>query len=218
MDDRVMALCELSNDLLFQKIPKERIGYYVDASLAAGRFAAEAFHGQNVRALYAEKGIQIKTMGSGKRGYGVILRGQADMGPNGCSVEVYTDSIRELAAHSGWEGRVMAEDEALNVHLAHEFFHIWEYQNGASIVDQLEPVTTLSLLGWRRKAHIHRCGEIAAHAFAQTLLDLPVLPNLYDYLYLIDTGKMTREAFDRLTASMAALLAASGTDQMGGTQ
>lgn len=218
MDDRVLALCELSNDLLFQKIPRERISYYVDASLAAGRSAAAAFSGRDVRTLYAENGIQIKTMGSGKQGYGVILRGQASMSREGCAVEVYTDSIRELALHSGWEGRTLTEDEAMNVHLAHEFFHIWEYRNDCSIVDQLEPVTTLALLGWRRTAHIHRCGEIAAHAFAKALLDLPVLPNLYDYLYLIDTGKMTRDAFHQLTARMAALLNTSGTDMIGGTQ
>ena len=37
MEDRILAMCELSNDLLFHKIPRERLGYYVDASLEAGR-------------------------------------------------------------------------------------------------------------------------------------------------------------------------------------
>ena len=40
MDDRILAMCELSNDLLFQKIPPERMAYYVDGALEAGRAAA----------------------------------------------------------------------------------------------------------------------------------------------------------------------------------
>ena len=77
MDDRVLALCELSNDLLFHKIPRERLAYYVDASLEAGRNAARLFLGQDVRELYRQNGIEIRYAGSGKQNYGVILRGQS---------------------------------------------------------------------------------------------------------------------------------------------
>ncbi len=42
MDDRILAACELSNDLIFQKIPKDRLAYYIDVPLAAGRKAARA--------------------------------------------------------------------------------------------------------------------------------------------------------------------------------
>ena len=62
--------------------------------------------------------------------------------------------------------------------------------------------------GWKRTAHIHRCGEIAAHAFAKEIAALPELPNLYDYLYLIYTGKMTSAQFDALLARMRAMLGA----------
>ena len=206
MDDRILAMCELSNDLLFQKIPPERMGYYVDGALEAGRTAAAQFRGTDIRSLYQSGGIRIYRGGTGRKGYGVVLRGQATMSPEGCSVELYPDSIEELARHSGWEGRRLTGEEATEVHLAHEFFHIWEYQQHRSIVEELEGVVSFSLLGLKRRSHINRCGEIAAHAFAKELLSLPCLPNLYDYLYLIDTGKMARGDFEELCSRMERLL------------
>ena len=61
MEDRILAMCELSNDLLFHKIPRERLGYYVDASLEAGRSAAKCFSGRSIRELYEEYGYYQNT-------------------------------------------------------------------------------------------------------------------------------------------------------------
>lgn len=213
MDDRVLALCELSNDLLFSKIPKERLCYYADTALAAGRDTAKSFSGQDVQSLYQQNGIEIHYTGSGKQNYGIVLRGQSVMDKTHCSVDLYQDSIHELAAHSAWKGHSLTTEQALNVHLAHEFFHIWEYQNGRSVVEQLEPIISASFLWWRRRAHINRCGEVAAHAFAKELLGLPFLPNFYDYRYLIDTGRMSQEDFDRLAARMSALCSLEGNTE-----
>lgn len=206
MDDRVLALCELSNDLLFLKIPEKRLAYYVDSSLEAGRTAAALFRGQDIQELYRQNNIEVRYAGTGKQNYNVILRGQSAMDKKGCRVEVYKDSIAALALHSAWEGQSLTPELALEIHLAHEFFHIWEFQEERSIVDALEPITCVNFLGMKRTSHIHRCEEIAAHAFAKTLLELPVLPNLYDYLYLIGIGKMTQDAFQALIERMTALL------------
>ena len=96
MEDRILAMCELSNDLLFHKIPRERLGYYVDASLEAGRSAAKCFSGRSIRELYEEYGIAIRHAGSGKGSFGVTLRGQAVLSETECAVEVYDESIRTL--------------------------------------------------------------------------------------------------------------------------
>lgn len=205
MDDRILALCELSNDLLFHKISKERLPYYINASLDAGRSIAQQFKGQDIKELYRRNNIEIHHTGSGKQNYGVVLRGQSVMNETHCSVDIYQDSIRELAAHSSWAGSSLTQEQALDIHLAHEFFHIWEYRERRSIVDALEPVVSASFFGLQRKAHINRCGEIAAHAFAKELLVLPFLPNFYDYRYLIDTGAMNQNDFDNLIIRMATL-------------
>jgi len=207
MDERVLAMCELSGDLLYHKIPRDRLGYYVDASLLAGRKAAAHYAGRRIQDIYRDSNVQIQYAGSGKQSYGVILRGQSVMGKDGCRVEVYKDSIEALAANSTWEGSSLTPEQALEVHLAHEYFHIWEYRTGHSITDELEPIVSLQVLGFQRRSHIHKCGEIAAHAFAKELLGLSCLPNFYDYLYLMNTGKMTRSAFAALLEDMAAQLA-----------
>ena len=158
MEDRILAMCELSNDLLFHKIPRERLGYYVDASLEAGRSAAKCFSGRSIRELYEEYGIAIRHAGSGNGSFGVTLRGQAVLSETECAVEVYDESIRTLAESSRYQERTLTTDEALDAHLAHEFFHFWEFHEHSSIVDRLEDVTSFSLFGWKRTAHIHRCG------------------------------------------------------------
>lgn len=206
MDDRILALCELSNDLLFHKIQRQALGHYVDTALAAGVQVAADFAGREIKDLYREHGIGITYAGSGKGRYGVMLRGQVTMSAKECGVEVYRESIEELAKYSAWEGRSLTYDEALRVHLAHEFFHFWEYKNHSPVSEALPGVETFSFLGFRRMSKINRCSEVAAHSFAKKLLDLPCLPNLYDYLYLIETGKMERAAFEQLTSDMSALL------------
>lgn len=206
MNDRILALCELSNDLLFHKIPRERLAYYVDASLEEGYAVARKFAGQEIRSIYHQYGINIVNAGNGRQGYGVILRGQAVMGEDGCSVEVYQDSIKALVEHSLWEGNKLTLEQAVEIHLAHEFYHVWEYVTQCSVVEKLDPIQSFSFLRLKRVSHINRCGEVAAHAFAKGLLELTVLPNLYDYLYLIGTKKMTHSAFEDMTVQMGALL------------
>lgn len=207
MDDRILALCELSNDMLFHKIPQNQLAQYVDASLAAGRKAAQPLAGRDIVDLYREDGIAILEKPSGKGRFGVILRGQATLSAEGCQVEVYQESIRALAEHSGGAGEVpLSFEKALHIHLAHEYFHVLEYRWGKSVAEELPDVVTLSFLKFHRRAKINRCSEVAAHAFAQTLLALPHLPNLYDYRYLLDAGAMTQEAFDGLLKKMETAL------------
>ncbi|MDR1001174.1 MAG: hypothetical protein LBL96_10330 [Clostridiales bacterium] len=191
MDDRLLALCEISNDLLFEKIPKGKLAYYVDHSLKAGRNAAEGLKGREIHEIYSENCITVAKHAPQKSSFGVILRGMATMSEKGCSIEVYGDSVRELAKYAGMDYGL-----AERVHLAHELFHFLEYKRGRSFSDELEKVVTVRIFGYSRKAKINRCEEVAAHAFAKEMLDLPCLPNYYDYLYLVGAGKMTREALD----------------------
>lgn len=207
MDDRVLALCELSNDMLFHKIPQSQLAQYVDASLAAGRKAAQPLAGQDILGLYRKDGIAILEKPSGKGQFGMILRGQATLSAERCQVEVYQESIRALAEHSGGAGEApLSFEKAFHVHLAHEYFHFLEYRRGRSVAEELPDVVTLSFFNFHRRAKINRCSEVAAHAFAQALLALPHLPNLYDYRYLVDTGSMAQKAFDELLRKMEAAL------------
>lgn len=204
MDDRTLALCELSGDLLFHKIPVEKLAYYVDASLEAGRSVGRELQGSDIAALYHQHQIQIIRRDKEGRSFGVMLRGQATLSEKECSVELYEESIRTLA-----DGEQLSTDTAVQIHLAHEFFHFWEYRVCGAVSDRLDSVETLRFLRLSRKAQINRCSEVAAHAFAKELLGLPYLPNYYDYRYLIRTGKMTQEALEKKFQTMATMLGGS---------
>lgn len=199
MDTRTLALCELSNDLLYYKIPKQKLSYYIDESLRIGREAAGKYQGYDLEVLYAEHGINIDYQSDGTAGFGMAYRGQITLEKGNCSAVIFRSSIRALAENSvGKEFPAVNYELAKNLHLAHEFFHFLEFESDSCVPQQLEPVITMDFLGFKRRARINRCSEVAAHAFAKALLDLKVLPNYYDYCYLINTGKMTEEAFEEM--------------------
>lgn len=223
ISDRVLAMCELMNDLLYQKIPEGKHQYYVDQSLSLGYEAARVIKCKKERIsmerLYGEAGIEIVYEEKGGRNYGVSFRAQSEYGRDGSArVLIYRDSISLLA--SGSKAAFQKEEEAfgqidretaLQMHLAHEYFHYLEYCSSERKVkalmeiydkgyvsDYLEPVVLSSLWKWQRKGRILRCSEIAAHAFAKELLELPVLPNYYDYVYLMNEKKIRPDDFEEM--------------------
>ena len=128
-----------------------------------------------------------------------MLRGQAVMSEREKRVELYQSSIESLAVNSSLGGEEgLSCEQALRIHLAHEFFIIWNLRKERLRRKNCPPVPLSRLFGRKRFGHISRCSEIAAHAFAKAFLNLSCLPNAYDYFYLIRTGKMKEEEFDRL--------------------
>lgn len=194
--DEVLALCELSNDLLYHKIPKEKLAYYIKESLRQGREAAKAYQGKDILALCEENRIEIEYIKESKKTYGVSFRAQAEMDKKHTKIWLYEGSIKELAKNSGYEERkTLTYEEALKIHLSHEFFHYLEYSSQHFVAEQLEEVVTLQLPFFTRKARIQRSSEVAAHAFAKEFLGLKELPNIYDYIYLINSNKMKKDQF-----------------------
>lgn len=199
MDDCVLAVCELSNDLLYHKIPKDKLAYYVDGSLKAGIDAARQYADVDLEGMYRQDGISVEYKEDGKGAFGMAYRGQITLSKDGCSLEIFRSSIRELAENSkNGAFPPLTYEQARDIHLAHEFFHYLEYRGNCFVSEALEPVTTMQVFGLKRRARINRCSEVSAHAFAKALLRLPVLPNYYDYIYLINTKKMTPEAFEAM--------------------
>lgn len=226
ISDQVLAMFELANDLLYGRIPKDRYGYYTGEALRLGREAAAACREAtaacreataarqedgDIYSMYEKAGIEILYQEQGGTNYGISFRAQTEFGKDGSAkVLIYRGSIAALAAKSGELDAELSldEDQALRVHLAHEYFHYLE-ENGliraddgssmpgesSYVPDLLESVELPRILGRRRKAGVLRCSEIAAHAFAKELLGLSVLPNYYDYTYLIAEGKLGEEEF-----------------------
>ena len=208
ISDEALAMFELSNDLLVGKIAKERYPYYVNASLNLGREAAGRVKESGTVDIfqpYEEAGMEIIYEEKSGEQYGVSFRAQSEYGKDGSAkVMIYRQSIAELAKHS--REVELTEEEALRIHLTHEYFHYLEYHSSeirdertmkyyehGFVSDYLEPVELSRIFGRRRTGGILRCSEIAAHAFAKELIGISILPNYFDYAYLMAEGKV-REA------------------------
>lgn len=230
MDTRVLALCELSNDLLYHKIPKRQLPFYVDESLRMGTAAAAVLKGQSIEELYREHRIEICCQEDGKGAFGMAYRGQITLAKEGCSVMIFESSVRELAEYSysggnggssGNHGNIgncgmepVDYQLAKEIHLAHEFFHFLEFESLGYVSKLLPEIVTMEVFGLKRRAAVNRCSEVAAHAFAKELLSLKVLPNYYDYRYLINTGKMSEMSFGEMTDKYGNVLNRNEADKM----
>ncbi|AOT69286.1 hypothetical protein [Geosporobacter ferrireducens] len=191
INDQVLAFGELSHDLLFHKIPAEKYMYYIDRSIKEGISAARQYIRRDIRSLYMEKNIEIRYADGSSAFLGIRFRAQFHLGKKKSSVTIYRNSLAELAKMSSLEGGgQLTYEKALDIHLCHEFFHYHEYITGKAVSETLDPVVTLKLPFFTRKANISRCSEIAAHAFSKQMLGLEYMPNIYDYIYLMHTKQL----------------------------
>lgn len=199
ISDQVLAFGELSQDLLFHKIPQDKYMYYIDQSIEEGLSTAEKYRDQDIRELYKEKDITIKYSDSPSSYFGIRFRAQFHFGKVNSSVTLYRDSLEDLAKMVSLEdGERLTYEKALDIHLCHEFFHHHEETTGRRVAEILDPVVTVKFPFFSRKAHISRCSEIAAHAFVKQILRLKNMPNIYDYIYLINTKELPQDYLQSL--------------------
>ncbi|MGC6768185.1 hypothetical protein ACYSNR_14080 [Enterococcus sp. LJL128] len=185
--DGFLGYLELKQDLLFHKIPDEKVPYYVREALEIGRKLGQEFKGKSPEELLADRNIAVKTDEGDGSFFKVTFRAQFEADRKGNhQVLIYDQSIRALAEANQLEMEAMK-----NIVLMHEFFHYLEYGHGLMVPDQLENIESFQFLGLSRKAKVQRTSEIAANSFTKEALDLPFLPSCYDYIYLLKTGGIT---------------------------
>lgn len=196
MEPRFLAYLELRQDFLFEKIPKDKIGYYLDSSLRIGQDKARSIVSRDITALLKDAKIKIEhNEGSGEF-FKVKLRAQFEFDPKGNNkIILYHESIKEFAEDSGLDF-----ETAVNLHLVHEYFHYLENKEIKTVPESLDPVINFKFFKFKKYAHIKRCSEIAAHAFVKEFLNLDTLPNHYDFEYLIQNKKMSSKDLKLLEA------------------
>ncbi|MBP2112075.1 MULTISPECIES: hypothetical protein [Paenibacillus] len=203
-DDHVLGYAELKNDLLFHRIPSGKRRYYVERPLAIGKEQALAFkarYGTDVGAICRDRGIQVN-LNERKGTIGQIrFRAQIELSAKERVITLYRSSMEELRQCAGvlLPGRSFSLREVTDIHLAHELFHDLEFTELGYTNKRLDDISSLSLGPLRIRAGVTKTSEIAAHAFSRYLLDLPCLPNLLDYAYMIHSGTLTAAEFWRQT-------------------
>ncbi|KKO54336.1 hypothetical protein XI25_09015 [Paenibacillus sp. DMB20] len=199
--DEAMACAELEQDLLFHKIPKEKLPYYVSASLDRGRKAASAFQGQGIRALCRTEGLRYEVTDRTGTFHNLSFRAQIDFAKDKPEIIIYSASLRGMKqAYLDTFGSTPDKgemDRLVDIHLAHEFYHYLEFKSGRFTNEELEPVEVFRLGSlYTKRSGVAKTSEIAAHAFCKELLRLPCLPNLIDYVYLIGRGELSEQQFE----------------------
>jgi hypothetical protein len=94
--------------------------------------------------------------------------------------------------------RLLGQATPQDVFIAHELFHHTEATRSGTPIARRHQPTLFRIGRWRWRTGIAALAEIAAGAFAQTLLDLPCHPKALDLLALdaISAGHTaTRMAF-----------------------
>ncbi|MFO7173022.1 MAG: hypothetical protein DIU70_008680 [Bacillota bacterium] len=214
-DDRWPGWVELSQDVVFRHLTPEQRRQYVTEALKAGRDAAVRYasgpragamagNGTDddalamTQSLATTLGARVQVANTAPQAAGITIR--ADYDPSRRTITLYRPAIAQAAQHldrllpGQWtEAKLMA------VHLAHELFHHLEAVHEGPVSHRLPPVVTFRLGRlFTVRSRARRCREIGAHGFARQLLDLPLFPNVLDWLVLAAEGRCSVRDVERL--------------------
>lgn len=193
VDDRFLAYLELRKDTFFHKIPTEKICYYIDGALAYGKQLAVTADFVDSSELCDRLGVMVIKEITGKT---ETVRGTLELAKNKKTIRMYQQPLRQIA-HD--HNITLAQlEEAV---LLHELFHLLEEQT-RSTTEQLERVETMQFLGFKRTAAVRQTREIAAHAFVKERMQLPFLPNYWDYSWDVEDTRESLLAIEEFRSVM----------------
>ena len=192
-DDRFLAYLELRKDTFFHKNPTEKIRYYIDGALAYGKQLAVTVDFVDSSELCDRLGVTVIKEITGKT---ETVRGTLELVKNKKTIRMYQQSLRQVARD---HNITLAQlEEAV---LLHELFHLLEEQT-RSTTEQLERIETMQFLGFKRTAAVRQTREIAAHAFVKERMQLPFLPNYWDYSWDVEDTRESLLAIEEFRSIM----------------
>lgn len=196
IDDELLAYGALKNDLLFHKIPKEKYNYYICKSIKFGKEKAKKNKNHDVRELCNSNHIEISFAKNSGKFYGVQFRANIEMSDKKKKIIIYKDSLEEVTrvAQKYVDSSITFKDVE-DIHLAHELYHFYEYVDDKQTNENLDYIERMHIGPVKLKASVMASCEIAAHAFTKELLGLSYMPNLFDYILLMDQQKETLDDF-----------------------
>lgn len=203
----------LEHDSQFRRIDHSRIAELVDAALTDGASLARKTslsNGNDLAELLTDFGIEVAESKS-DAGYGShVVYAQYWQKP--VRIELFAPALATLERGIAqfdmqW---LLAGHAVRDVFLAHELYHHLDLTRGSPSLAAMHRVTLLRIGPYRWTSGIASLAEIAAGAFAQTLLDLPYHPKLLDLVTLIDRAPQAADRFlERLRGAEADACAAA---------
>ncbi len=114
----------------------------------------------------------------------------AEYRPRPPRILLYTRGLAPLerALADGLALRLLGDATVQDVFIAHELYHHLEATRPEVPIARRHQATLLRIGKWRWRTGIAMLSEIAAGAFAQTLLDLPCHPKVLDHVIRLPAG------------------------------
>lgn len=195
-DDLGLARLELAQDPLAARLRPDQRDRLARQALAAGEDAARALlerlPGHSPRQVAAALGVipvvDLEPPAPAFPVRALYERDEAGRAVITLNEPLIAETVRRVGPYLAFPPDF---DQVSQATLAHELFHHLEETERGDLSDQLEPVTLWRFGPWQRSRPVRRLREVGAHAFARRLLGLPCLPNLWDYLVLVDRGQMS---------------------------
>ncbi len=184
-----LGYMELQKSAVFNKIPQDKRGWYVEESLMIGKKIANTVleDEETIFQLLDRHHIQLLRKKSKKIGGTLALRGEINFNKKKCVITVYEESMQSIYSGSQFslpQEFILSKNQVLEIHLAHEYFHYLEFKTGKMVSQMLPRIQVGSFFNKKFLVEVIQCSEIAAHSFAKQFCHLDVLPNYYDFHYI----------------------------------
>ncbi|MCW5621156.1 MAG: hypothetical protein KIS79_08635 [Burkholderiales bacterium] len=195
-----LAALILAEDPQAARLSARRAHELVDAALTDGvELAARVAQqwGHDPDQIAAAAGIEVIDV-DGSNDYG-STRVYAEYLPRGSRVYLYRPALAAIDRHLCADGlaALLGVYAAREVFLAHELYHHFDLTRAAGPLASRHRVVLLTLGRWRWTSGLSSLAEIAAGAFAQSLLELRCHAKLLDVLTLFDHAPQAAERFVR---------------------
>ncbi len=186
------GLVELEKDNLYSYIPSSRRMEYVEDAISAGQEMAESFGNAELEPLFESANIRIKEIENTTTHENPEYRLQARLiyRQNCGEVELFMSELKkkcsavnEYISDNKLDIQEISLRKMREVHLAHEFLHLQEFEKDRRIGDDLPPVYVKKLF-IKRKESILRTSEIAAQEFAYQFSKIKLRPEAMDAILL----------------------------------
>jgi hypothetical protein len=190
VDDRnrlALAYLSLSRDKMFFRMSEKKRLKLIQSVLSFGDSVARGveneFGTSDPREITQVLGLQV--IGEDRGIQGSMFR-RSEYRPRSKEIVIFRDSLKQLMREVATED---LSDRLMKLLIAHELFHHFEHTRFGPISSRFKvKLVGVGPLSFNIK--LSPVGEVAAHAFAETLLDIKQSPMVFDYLtYIFYSGR-----------------------------
>jgi hypothetical protein len=195
---QALAFQILKSDILFHRLRPGQWPSLIQAALGDGVRTADRararFHTTDPWAIAASLGIPVERADE-EAGYGRV-RLYAEYVSKPPIIRLYGPAMARLNRYLANRAinEIVGTIDAVPAFIAHELYHHFDAAYPSGPLKRRHQILVLRIGRWSLESGLASLAEIAAGAFAQTLLDLPFHPKLFDVIALFDDNPAAASA------------------------